>query len=1000
MTFLSLAVELRSVPGCADPDRARVGLERWLAAATATGDAATLARVQDVAADPRAKRLLDALFGNSPFLTFVAEREPTLLEAILRHGPDRTVERVMADVALCAREALSGVSPGRALRLAKRRLALTTAIADVCGEWSLDRVTRVLSDFADAAVESAATYLLAEAADKGILELPEPNHPTQGSGLIILGMGKLGGRELNYSSDIDIIVFYDTERVRTRDTQGLQHNMLRLTRALVRLLSDRTADGYVFRTDLRLRPDPGATPAAISVLAAEEYYGSIGQNWERAALIKARPIAGDIEAGQHFLAWLRPFIWRKNLDFAAIEDIHSIKRQINAHRGGGTIRLPGHNIKLGRGGIREIEFFAQTQQLIWGGRLPSLRVSRTVDALVALADAAKIDHQAAGELADAYARLRRTEHRLQMINDEQTHELPTEAEKLRQLAVFAGYDDAEAFGRDILATLRLVESYYAELFEDAPALTAVNGGAGGNLVFTGGEVDPDTLETLGHIGFLSPKTVDAIVRGWHHGRYRATHSTRARELLTAMMPLLLKHIAHTPDPDATLMAFDRFLARLPAGVQLFAMFTANPDLLALLVKILGFGAGMADVLAGRPAVLERVISAADFFQPLPPLDELEAELADVLRRADDWEEVLDASRRWASECSFQVSVQHLLDRCDIGVSTDGWSDIAEACVRQLKPRVEADFALSHGRVDGCDFAVVAMGKLGSREMTVRSDLDLIFVYTTPPDGAASDGPRPVPAAHYFARLSQRMIAALTAPTAEGRLFEVDMRLRPSGKAGPIAVSAESFRRYQLNDAWTWEHMALTRARLIAGPPALVAEIEAYIRASLTRRRDERTLVTDVAEMRGRMAREHPGRSIWDVKHVRGGLVDVEFITQYLQLLHGHAHPEVLAPSTAKALRRLRRAGLLDITVAADLLEGLSLWHAVQCRLRLAFSGPVTALAGDDAPKPLRLAVKGLCGLEFDALVDKMQRQASCVHKHFVALVEQPAAVAAHAATAE
>lgn len=994
MMSMGLAFDPQAVPASADAERARVGMERWLTAIEVAGDAPAEARARAFACDPDAIKVLQALFGNSSFLTFVAEREPLLMEAILRGGADAAVDAVMADVAVATRDAIAGTTPVAALRLAKRRLALATAVADVCNHWCLDRVTNVLSDFADAAVHCAATYLLAQAAEKGIIDVADRACPTQDSGLIILGMGKLGGRELNYSSDIDIVVFYDAERMRTNDPEGLQHNMLRLTRNLVRLMSERRAEGYVFRTDLRLRPDPGATPAAISVLAAEAYYGSIGQNWERAAFIKARPIAGDLAAGHRFLAWMRPFIWRKNLDFAAIADIHSIKRQINAHRGGTSIRLAGHNIKLGRGGIREIEFFVQTQQLIWGGRLPSLRLSRTVDALYALADAGKTDHDVAEQLAGAYRYLRRIEHRLQMINDEQTHELPEDAEKLRQFAIFAGYVDTDAFGREMLATLRLVEGYYADLFGDSPALTAVNGGAGGNLVFTGGEVDPETLRTLERIGFKGPQTVDATVRGWHHGRYRATHSNRARELLTELMPLLLKEIAHTPDADATLMAFDRFLAGLPAGVQLFSMFHANPELLALVVKILGFGPGMADALAGRPAVLERVISDPDFFRPLPHLADLEAELGAGLARAGDWEEILDFGRRWASERRFQVAVQHLLDQCDIEAATSAWSDIAEGSVRQLTPLVEADFARIHGRVPGCDFAVVAMGKLGSGEMTVRSDLDLIFVYSTPAEGAVSDGERPLPAPHYFARLSQRLIATLTVPTAEGRMFEVDMRLRPSGNAGPIAVSAESFRRYQLHSAWTWEHMALTRARVVAGPPRLKAEIEDYIRLSLTRRRNERTLVADVAAMRARMAREHRGSSIWDVKYVRGGLVDVAFIAQYLQLLHGHGHPEVLSPSTCETIRRLNQAGLLNAAIADDLIEGLRLWHAVQSRLRLAFATPVALPGGEDAPKSLQLAVKGLCGLEFAALVEQMEQQASRIHHYFISLIEEPAAAVA------
>ena len=884
------------------------------------------------------------------------------------------------------------------LRLAKRRLALTTAIADVCEAWILPQITGALSDFADAALDCAATFLLAEADGKGVLSLADRERPTRASGLIILGMGKLGGHELNYSSDIDLIIFYDPERMCTPDRNSLQTNLVRLVRQLVRLFTDRRPEGYVFRTDLRLRPDPGATPPAISVLAAEEYYETLGQNWERAALIKARPVAGDIEAGRRFLDRLRPFIWRKNLDFAAIADIHSIKRQINAHRGGHRMRLAGHNIKLGRGGIREIEFFVQTQQLIWGGRLPALRLAGTEATLAALCDAGKIDRAAVLDLARAYRFLRRIEHRLQMTNDEQTHTLPEDPAKLRALAVFAGFPDIDAFGEAMLATLRTVESYYAELFEDSPALTAADGAAGGNLVFTGGEPDPETLETLTRLGFANPRLCDSTIRGWHHGRYRAMRSARARELLTELMPLLLNALARAPDPEAAFLAFDRFLRALPAGVQFFSMIYANPELLALITRILGFGPGMADMLAVQPAVLERVVSVPDFLAPLPPRAGLEAELATVLAQGTHWEEKLDLSRRWANERKFQVAVQHLLDPTPIDRATAAWSDIAEAALGCLLPLVEAGFAETHGRIAGCDLAIVGMGKLGSREMTPGSDLDLIFIYATPAEGAHSDGPRPLPATQYFARLGQRLINALAAPTGEGRLFEVDMRLRPSGKAGPIAVSVESFARYQMEMAWTWEQMALTRARVVAGPPVLAEIIERCIRATLMRRRNPAALVCDAADMRTRLAREFGGRSPWDVKHRPGGLIDITFIVQYLQLLHAPSRPEVFATGTRDALAHLAAAGVLDAATAADLSEALSLWLTVQSRTRLAFGGTIAADEEDDAPKALRLAVGGIDGLDFERLVDKMQRMADRVHQVFVEVVEKPAARAGCAAS--
>ena len=984
----ALAFAAGTSPLAADPLQARRGIERWRAALAAVGGDELAAAADRLQTDAQAAGLLDAVFGNSPFLTLAAELEPAFSIDLLCRGPDAVCRDIMDDVAGSGRQALAGISPARALRQAKRRLALAVAVADVANVWTLEQVTLALSDFADAALGAALAYGLADAARRGTLRVADADDPARESGLIVLGMGKLGARELNYSSDIDLIVFYAPERFRTGDPDTRGRTAERLTRGLVRLIADRTPDGYVFRTDLRLRPDPGATPIAMSLPAAEEYYETLGQNWERAALIKARPVTGDCQAGAAFLRWLRPFIWRKYLDFAAIQDIHSIKRQIDSHRGGGRIALEGHNIKLGRGGIREIEFFAQTQQLIWGGRIPSVRASGTVEALQALAAAGKIGSDVASELVRAYRFLRRVEHRLQMIDDAQTHTLPSDPQKLAALAAFLGYPHADAFRAELLSTLRLVERHYALLFEDAPALSLA-GRVGGNLVFTGGDADPETIVTLQRLGFGNPQTVDAAVRGWHHGRYRAMRSVRARELLTELMPHLLKALAQKPDADAAFLAFDRFLKELPSGVQLFSMFHANPQLLELVTDILGVAPALADHLARRPSVLESVLSAPDFFAPPPPLQALVEELCGLLEQARDAEDVLDLFRRWANDRRFQVGVQTLKGLIDTRQATAAWTRLAEASLICLLPRVEDEFARAHGRIAGAGMAVVGMGKLGGREMTSTSDLDLIFVYSTTADGALSDGPRPLPAQHYFARLSQRLINALTAPTAEGRLYEVDMRLRPSGKAGPIAVSSASFARYQREDAWVWEQMALTRARVIAGPPELTREIEAVIRAVLARPRDALALVVEVADMRARMALELGAGSTWEVKHRRGGLVDIEFIAQYLQLLHAHASPSVLSPNTRKALERLRDAGLLDARIASELIQALDLWQAVQVRLRLNV-GNVDALGSDEPPRALEVAVAGIAGLDYRGLLDEMQALVDRVRGHFRRLIEEPA----------
>jgi glutamate-ammonia-ligase adenylyltransferase len=815
------------------------------------------------------------------------------------------------------------------LRRAKRRASLIAGLADISGLWPLEKVTGALTDLAEESLHVAARYVLGAAAAQGAIELADAADPERESGYIILGMGKLGARELNYSSDIDLIVLYDADKVRGAAPETMGSTFIKATRQLVNFVDARTADGYVFRTDLRLRPDPGATPIAVSAEAAEAYYESVGQNWERAAMIKARPVAGDIEAGERFLHHLRPYIWRKNLDFAAIQDVHSIKRQINAHRGGARIAVNGHNIKLGRGGIREIEFFCQTQQLIWGGRIPELRDRGTVATLDALARIERIDRQTADAMTEAYGFLRRLEHRLQMINDEQTHDLPRTDEGVTDIATFMGYDTSAAFRDDLLNHLGRVEHHYAHLFEEAPEL-----GAGGALVFTGGENHPDTVKTLEEMGFADGGSISNIVRNWHHGRYRATRSERARQILTEMMPRLLQAFASTANPDKAFARFDEFVAGLPAGVQIFSLFHANPPMLDMVAEIMGGAPRIADWLSRNPSLLDAVLTG-DFMEPLGPREELAGELEAMLAEANDYEDVLELTRRWTNDQKFRVGVQILRGVVGGAAAGESLTAVADTVLTALLPRVEDEFARRHGRLPGGGMAIVALGKLGSGELSPTSDLDLVFVYDHAKDAEASDGEKPLTPGAWFARLCQRLISAITAPTAEGSLYEIDMRLRPSGSSGPTASRLDSFDRYYRDEAWTWELMALTRARIVAATSEDIDHrATAIICAARARPRDPDRLVVDVADMRLRMAKQHRGESLWDVKHHRGGLVDIEFSAQYLQLLHGPAHPRVFAENTAEALGRMGEVKILDADNVASLIRALGLWWRLQDALRL------------------------------------------------------------------
>ena len=957
-----------------------LGVQNWRNSASRFDDPEIAKFIKLSLEDTRFHALLAAIFGNSPFLTHCLLSEVEFARDIFTRGPEHSLNETQ--IALCR-----DITPDTTtqavmslLRRARRRVALSVGIADITGSWPLQRITGALSEFADMAIQLTVSHLLAEGRKAGEIDLANADDPSHASGFIVLGMGKLGAFELNYSSDIDLILLFDEDLVRYRGSRTPQQFFVRLARKLVRILEERTGDGHVFRTDLRLRPDPGSTPLVVSTLAAETYYEGTGQNWERAAMIKARPVAGDRTAGENFLEYLRPFIWRKNLDFAAIQDIHSIKRQINAVKGGARIAIAGHNVKLGRGGIREIEFFAQTQQLIWGGRDPTLRERNTCETLRTLATAGHIAEDVPEKLEQSYRFLRTTEHRLQMIDDQQTHELPTDPDKLSAFANFMGYADTDSFAAALGGHLHRVEDMYAGLFEESPEL-----GGPGSLVFTGGEDHPDTLKTLAELGFREPEKVSATVRAWHHGRYRALRSTRAKELLTEIMPALLSALARTLDPDAALIRFNDFLAGLPAGVQLLSLLYTNPALLKLLAEIMGSAPRLAETLRLYPILFDAVLTA-DFFDDMPDADSLIAEFETALNQAKDFQDVLDILRRQVNDRLFQTGVNILRRHTTPDESGPALSDIADTALRSLYPRLMAEFAQQHGHMPGGDMAIVALGKYGGREMTIGSDLDLLFVYQCTDD--ASDGTKPLSAIPYFARFGQRFLGAVTAPTAEGTLYDIDMRLRPSGNAGPLATSFEAFVKYHRDSAWTWEQMALTRARVVVAGGTLKAHLEDAVGAVLTIRRDPDTLLRDVAHMRTRMERDRPAAGPWDMKNLRGGLVDIEFIAQYLQLLHAADQPAVLAANTTEALCRLRDASILETEAADCLIKAMRLWRNVQGVVRLSVG---EAFDREVLPEGCRNFIAEVCGSDsFHDLRSQIADSAAACHDIYRRLIEQPA----------
>src|SRR5258706_2254765 len=581
-----------------------------------------------------ARELIAAVASNSPFLARALVQESEFIPRLLDLGPAAAFTGIIDAVETAPFETRGETLT--LLRQAKRRAALLIALADLGGLWSLDDVTQALTRLADTTLTRSLRFALREAEKRGRLTALNAEAPETGTGLFFIAMGKYGARELNYSSDIDFSCYFDDALLPVAPGIEPRELAVRLTQGAVGLMQEITPDGYVFRCDLRLRPDAGSMQIAVSTNAAEHYYETMGQNWERAAMIKARAAVGDVEAGEKFLTQLQPLIWRKYLDYAAISDIHSIKRQIHAQEGHGEIAVAGHDIKLGRGGMREIEFLAQTHQLILGGRIPTLRQARTLDALAALAERTIITTEAASELTAAYRFLRTLEHRLQMVEDEQTHTLPKTAEGLDNIARFMGFADTGAFEGELRARLTRVQSHYAKLFESAPPLSEQSG----SLVFTGVEDDPDTVATLRRLNFSQPNAVAATIRGWHHGRVRATRSEKAREKLTALMPLLLNALGKTANPDIAFTRFDRFLSGLPSGVQVFALLYSNPRLLDLIAEIVGTAPRLADHLARRPGLLDVLIDV-EFLRDAPTVERLRDSLFALLRPAKSFEERLD-----------------------------------------------------------------------------------------------------------------------------------------------------------------------------------------------------------------------------------------------------------------------------------------------------------------------------------------------------------------------
>lgn len=929
---------------------------------------------------PAHQSLTASLTGNSPYLASLISRDLSFFIKVLRENPDTILQNELEQFK--ERPLEEGTDTlMQDLRLAKAHIALLTATMDVSQTWGLDKVTKALSAFAKDALAISSAHCLYKRMVKGDIAFPSgpvksiTQDLANGTGYVVLALGKLGPDELNYSSDVDIIVLYDQEVVKYTGKRSQGDCFVKVTQELVRIMEKRTMDGYVFRTDLRLRPDPGATAVAISMNAAETYYHSLAQNWERSAMIKATAVAGDLKAGNDYLDRMSGWVWRRSMDFEAIRDIKAIKNQILRHYHQEDTSFEGFDVKLGQGGIREIEFYAQVNQLLFGGKIPELRAQSTLDALDALVTAGKVTSNVRDDLKAAYIYLRTLEHRLQMVNDEQTHTIPQDAEAMLRISHFMGCKTSNKLKETLQKQTLIVSNHYDNLMpEDDTDIIALTGN---NL-----------LQFLHEIDFPEPEGTFQIIDTWQRGRYRALKTPRARKLLSQCLSGLLTAFMATSEPCSALTRFDRFIRELPAGVQVFSLFQSNPALFQLIARIMGLAPALAEQLAKRPRLFEAFLDPA-FFESLPSTEELMQELQYGLKASLDYQDVLDITRRYVSERRFQVGVQVLESLSNTREAGQAMTRLADATLKVLTPAVEADFARIHGVFPDGGLGILAMGKYGGKELTHTSDLDVVFLYHVDDMNALSDGKRPLAPSQYFSRLGRNVITAITALTAEGSLFEVDTRLRPSGTAGPLVVTLETFANYYSQAAWTWEHMALTRARLVVCPDKLAKPLMDTITNTLYTHRDKENLIKRVADMRQKLVDQFSTDNIWSIKHTRGGLIDMEYICQYLMLREGHTIDNLFSPILDEAFDKLEKHHILPTGASAKLKHAHRVQQTVQSMLRLCL-GDVEA---DETTfsSGLKFLLAKSCGFEdIDQLIAELRCCQSDVSTYYQDIIAGPA----------
>lgn len=940
------------------PDMALNGLERVSTVATADAFLAICSR----------RALLTQLVnicGSSPFLTNIICRGPSYVQRLF----------IMREIMLKRSEnemlaALREVVPPECtyqdlfpiLRRFKYTEVLRIAARDLNGLAPLEEVTAELSSLASATLQIAYETAKRELAAEHGLPMMETPEGFAEADLTILGMGKLGGRELNFSSDIDLIYFYSSSKGETAgvpDPRGtlkgkvsLHVFFVKLAEMVNRAISQVTSDGFVFRVDMGLRPDGKAGDLASSLRSAEIYYESWGQAWERAAMMKARPVAGNIALGEELLQGIEPFIFRRYLDYNLVEDMMSMKLKIDASLQ--RLQEGEVNIKLGRGGIREIEFFIQTLQLVYAGKNPKLRERNSLAALAILRDSRIIQESDCSQLTEAYVFLRTVEHRIQVVQERQTHSLPRKEEEMLALARRCGFlrsDGSSRFQETLERHRSAVSAIYGGLFlsRDARIKEEVSPEI---HVFFDENADADLIkDLLAERGFENPDIAYQNLLMLRDGPPRLNLTERGRRTLEKIAPLFLQEVFSSPDPDLALTNLERFLLALRTRASIYALLAENRDILKLITSLFGMSEFLSKIFIGHPELLDSMISRGYAFLTKERAT-MEKELDALLALSEDFEGKLEAMRRYRHEEFLRIGINDIhgkMGQIDVARQL---TDLADVCLSAAYRMATAELARfgrpTYSREDGtvgeAALAVVAMGKMGGYELNYHSDLDIIYIFD---HQGMTDGEKSITNREYFAKLGQKIILVLTTLTREGYVYKIDTRLRPSGNAGPLVTTIESFVSYHDTEAQIWERQALTKARVIFGTPELKEEIEQVIERTAYRCEADQVVRSEIHRLRMRMenelAKETAGS--YNIKTGRGGMVDVEFVVQFLQLKYGTEYRAIRNANTLAALDAMQALEIIPELDFRPLAEGYRFLRRLENRLRLIHDYSMNDLGG-------------------------------------------------------